>query len=132
MVNLLPFSIYCPNISVCPQVAADYMFSLYSSQVRPSIVLPVGYVGQPLGIRDWSLITGSGGGYKIGKSKVQTFCAPPPSRQGNIFHAPSYKGGNFSAPLPFSMAKTTAYKLPQNLSCLPFSMAKTCSAIPRP
>ena len=29
-------------------------------------------------VRDWSLITGTGGGYKMGKSRVRNFLHPPP------------------------------------------------------
>ena len=43
-------------------------------------------------LRDWSLITGRGGGYKMGKLRVRNFFCPPPSpRQGKTFHAPPFK-----------------------------------------
>ena len=51
-------------------------------------------------IRDWSLITGRGGGYKMGKSRVRNFLRPPPSRQGKTFRNPLLKSGNFSCPPP--------------------------------
>ena len=43
--------------------------------------------GTPPGwpIRDWSLITGGGGVYKMGKSRVRNFLrSPPPSTQDRV------------------------------------------------
>ena len=61
------------------------------------------------GIRDWSLITGRGGGLQNRKIAGPKLFAPPPSRQGKTFCAPLLKGGNFLRP-PITMAKTS--KLP--------------------
>ena len=49
-------------------------------------------------LRDWSLITGRGGGYKMGKSWVRNFPLPPPSRQGKTFRAPPFKEWKLFAP----------------------------------
>ena len=53
-------------------------------------------------LRDWSLITGRGGGYKIGKSQVRNFLRPlPPSRQSKTFCAPPpFKEWKRFAPSP--------------------------------
>ena len=80
-----------------------------------------------MGVRDWSLITGMGGGgaYKMGKmvdskpsatplKTVKLFAPPPPPSLWRKLQAP-------------------VLKLPQNLLCPPpppFSMAKTLSAPP--
>ena len=44
--------------------------------------------GQFPALRDWSLITGTGGGLQNGKIEGPKLFAPPPSRQGKTFHAP--------------------------------------------
>ena len=50
-------------------------------------------------IRDWSLITGRGGGLQNGKfAGLKLFAPPPPSRQGKTFR-----------PLPYNMAKNSSY-----------------------
>ena len=62
-------------------------------------------------IRDWSLITGSGGGYKMGKSQVRNFLHPPPPQQDSqtfLRPPPLLKSGNFSRS-PLNMAKTLSY-----------------------
>ena len=60
-------------------------------------------------LRDWSLITGRGGGYKIGKSRVRNFLRPPPQDKVKLFTAPLLKSGNFLHPPPYNMAKTSSY-----------------------
>ena len=85
-------------------------------------------------LRDWSVITGRGGGYKIGNRGSETCCPPPlPSRQGKTFRAPLLKSGNFSCP-SFNMAKTSSYRVKTTPKRFvpppPFSMAKTFSAPP--
>ena len=39
-------------------------------------------------IRDWALITGGGGGYKIGELRVQNYFSPPPFRMGKTLPPP--------------------------------------------
>ena len=39
-------------------------------------------------IRDWSLITGRGGDYKMGKSRVRNFLRPPPQDKVKLFAPP--------------------------------------------
>ena len=88
--------------------------------------------GSPRVLRDWSLITGRGGGYKMGKSRVRNFFAPPPSQDRvKLFTPPLLKSGNCSRP-PYNMAKTSSYrvKTTQNFLCPPFSTANTFSAPP--
>ena len=53
-------------------------------------------------LRDWSLITGREGGYKIGKSQVRNFLRPlPPSRQSKTcLPPPLLKSGNVLLPPP--------------------------------
>ena len=41
--------------------------------------------------RDWSLITGRGGGYKMGKSRAQNVLRPPPPQDRvKLFCAPHF------------------------------------------
>ena len=51
-------------------------------------------------IRDWSLITGRGGGCKMGKSRVRNFLHPPPQDRVKLFVPPLFKSENFSCPPP--------------------------------
>ena len=63
-------------------------------------------------IRDWSLITGRGGGYKMGKSRVRNFLRPPPQDRVKLFVPPLFKSGNFTRPPPpYNMAKTSSYRI---------------------
>ena len=67
---------------------------------------------------------GEGGGYKMEKSRVETFCAPPP--QDRVKH--------FCAPPPITMAKTSSSRVKTTSKLVvpppPFSRAKTFSAPP--
>ena len=83
-------------------------------------------------IRDWSLITGRGGGLQNGKTAGPKLFAPPPSRQGKSFGAPPLlKSGNFPRPA-YNMAKTSSYRIKTTpkLFVPPFSMAQTFSIPP--
>ena len=111
-----------------------------------SINLPHGFIGRPwptkkkhhintlpsplsISIREWSLITGRWGrGLQNGKIAGPKLFAPP-SRQGKIFCAPTFKEWKLFVP-PFNMAKTSRYcvKTTPKLVVPPFSMAKTFSA----
>ena len=51
-------------------------------------------------LRDWSLITGRGGGLQNGKIAGPKLFAPPPSRQGKTFHTPPFKGWKLFVPPP--------------------------------
>ena len=95
--------------------------------------------------RDWSLFTGKGGGgYKMGKPRVQHVLPPPPPPQEGVhFWDPSsFEGWKLFAPPPPPHAsvwlklQAPITKLLQNVLCPPlppphpptFSMAKTVSA----
>ena len=74
---------------------------------------------------DWSLITGRGGGAGLQN-------APPPSRQGKPFCAPTFKEWKLFAPLPLNMAETSSFyvKTTPKQFVPPFSMAKAFSDAP--
>ena len=68
-------------------------------------------------LRDWSIITGrGGGGYKMEKSQVRNFFRPPPL----LVSSPLLKDGNFLHPPPPPRLKLQApqLKLPQTF-CAP-------------
>ena len=73
---------------------------------------------EPTPIRDWSLITGRWGGYKMGKLRVQNLLRPPPPppRQGKTFCTPGFKESKLFAS-PFNMARTW---LPRKNYCKTF------------
>ena len=85
-------------------------------------------------LRDWSLITGRGGGGGATKWEnrgSETFCAAPQDRV-KLFAAPLLKIGNFWRP-PYNMAKTSSYHVkttPKLFVPPPFSMANTFSPPP--
>ena len=96
-------------------------------------------------LRDWSLITGRGGGYKMGKSRIRNFLCPPP-RQGKTFRAPPFKEWKLFV-TPYNMAKTSSYHVKTTpelfvpppsawlklfLPPPPFRRGKTSSAPPLP
>ena len=66
-------------------------------------------------IRDWSLIRGRGGATKWENRGSETYCVPPPSRQGKTFCAlppPPFEDWKlFAPPAPFNMAKTSSYRV---------------------
>ena len=62
-------------------------------------------------LRDWSLITGRGGGYKMGKPRVRNFLRSYPQDRVKLFAPPLLKRGNFSRPPPYNMAKTSSYRI---------------------
>ena len=49
-------------------------------------------------VRDWSLIKGRRGGYKMGKLRFRNFLPLPPSRQCETFCDSILKSGNFFRP----------------------------------
>ena len=87
-------------------------------------------------LRDWSLITGRGGGYKMGKSRVRN-CLRPLPRVKLFAPPPPYKEYSLFASLPpsFNMAKTSSYSIkttPKLFVPPPFCMAETFPAPPPP
>ena len=73
-------------------------------------------------LRDWSLITGRGGGTKFnGKiAGLNHFATPPPpSRQGNTFRAALLKGGNFVQPIQYGLNFKLPHKNNPKTVCAP-------------
>ena len=73
------------------------------SAPEDNVLMPVPWT--PM-LRDWSLITGRGA-TKWENRGSETFCAPPPSRQGKTFHIPPLKAWKLFA--PYNMANTSRY-----------------------
>ena len=109
--------------SLCQQFPGKYPPSRQAPPPRPNLTPPGTLV------RDWSLIMGKGGGgYKMGKSRVQNRLRPFPLKTGENFLRPSfYRGKLAPPPSPSVWLKLQAPMLklhvPQNLLWPPFSMA---------
>ena len=71
-------------------------------------------------LRDWSLITGRGGGLQNGKIAGPKLFAPPPQDWVKLFAPPLLKGRNFLRP-PNTMAKTSSFRVKNYLKtfCAP-------------
>ena len=86
--------------------------------------------------RDWSLIMGMGGATKWENRGLETFCAPPPSRQGKTFCAPPpFKRWKHFArlpPSPWLKLQASVLKLPQNVCAPPSAWLKLFMPPPLP
>ena len=92
---------------VCFHFSYLALAAVFGSMLRVAALLVVP-LSSRFKVRDWSLITGRGGGYKMGKSRVRNFLRPPTQDGVKLFAPPLLKSGNFSHP-PYNMAKTSSY-----------------------